>query len=97
MRCPICKAEGREHRLSEKKVSPTILNRESTVDIFYDEQDRKHIHDRETRTFVYICSNGHYFRHDMMSRCPQMGCDWNGKPEVQNSQKTLEEIYAAKV
>ena len=92
MRCPICKAEGREHRLSEKKVSPSIL-RATGVEIFYDEQDRKHIHDCELRTFVYTCSNGHHFRHDMMSRCTIRDCDWNDKPEVQNSQKTLEEVY----
>lgn len=94
MRCPICAKEGREHRLTEQRIAtPLVAN---MVRSFWDEQDRKHIHDGEKRMFVYSCSNDHHFRVDAVSRCPVRDCDWNDKPEVKAGQKTLEEIHAEK-
>lgn len=92
MRCPICKAEGKPHTLTEQRIVP-LYPQQPRVERFYDEDDKLHVHDHETRVFVYSCSNGHNFRNDIRSRCVNPGCDWNRLPQVRNATKTLEEIY----
>lgn len=94
MRCPICLSEGRRHRLSEMRVSNANRRQGPTVERYFDENDKLHVHDHEVRTFIYQCSNGHVYRHVTMSRCTQQACDWNEQPMVQNGQKGLEKVYA---
>lgn len=91
MRCPICAAEGRRHRLTETRIPPI---RAAKVERFYDENDKLHVHDHEVRTFVYQCSNGHGFQHDTMSRCTHPPCQWNMQPLVEAGVKGFEKVYA---
>lgn len=95
MRCPICKAEGLPHTLSERRVSPLPIP--PNVQRFYDEADKLHVHDHDTVVQVYTCSNGHNFRHETRSRCVKIDCGWNDDPLVQAGIKGMEKVYEEQI
>lgn len=73
MRCSECEEKGRTHTVRDLGSSSTLLGSQR----FYDEQDKFHIHDLNTITTVYRCSNGHVFKIEEKKKCPTCGDDWS--------------------
>lgn len=79
MKCPECEKAGVTSTFHEGRL-PTDLK--ATVERFFDEGGKKHVHDHTMYGVVMTCSNGHAFEQNWQSRCPQKACDWNSRDEV---------------
>ena len=47
------------------------------VNVFHDEQGRRHRHDPNTYTTSYRCSQGHVWEERQERPCPVVDCGWN--------------------
>lgn len=72
MICEQCKAEGWASRVHERAKYKTLLH----CSPFYDEAGAFHHHDRNVRTTVFECSNGHRFEIKTHKACPNPNCHW---------------------
>jgi hypothetical protein len=79
MKCPACVAAGLVSRFNEHQAP----KQNGTVERFFDEDGRRHVHDTTLYTFVMACSNDHAFTSSFRSRCPCKDCAWNDMPLVQ--------------
>lgn len=79
MICEKCKDLGLRSKLFEGASYRTAVMGGN----FYDEAGRRHIHDPNTTTTDYSCSQGHRFTVTTMVRCPATGCDHgNMEPRI---------------
>ena len=73
-RCPDCEKEGKKSRLYV-----TQGNREiGQPEIYFDEDERKHVHDPTVNYTVYTCSYGHVNTRKSVGKCTVDGCSWEG-------------------
>lgn len=77
MKCEKCVEEGRKSRIYEPGGGATTL---AYYAPYYDEEGTRHIHDGNTTTSEWSCSNGHKWSFRTRSGCPQG--DYEGMSEV---------------
>ncbi len=71
-KCPICEQAGKTSIVHDHGGYSTL----AAVVPFHDEEGRHHVHDNNTTTNNYTCSNGHDFSHESHGSC---WCGWVGK------------------
>jgi hypothetical protein len=75
--CAVCADKGLKSTVVHKGGSETMMG----VAAYYDTAGRYHVHNPNTRTHKYQCSNGHLWSVEADARrCPAEGCGWPGKP-----------------
>lgn len=74
MICKTCQAEGKKSYVYNRGGSGTLL----MWNAFYDEEGKHHVHDPNTTTYGYECSNGHTWSEEEKHGC---WCGWPQKPE----------------
>lgn len=72
MICPECKAQGLKSRVEDLGSSRTLLGYRP----FYDEDGKRHVHDPNTITTSYRCSNDHVWT---VKRKRECWCGWPNK------------------
>lgn len=77
MKCPECVATGQASTL---QIGPTFSTAMYSAP-HYDEDGEYHMHDLNTRTTSYSCSNGHSFSQNVDPTCPNRNCEWGKTPE----------------
>jgi rubrerythrin len=71
MKCPECVASGKKSRITPGMASITAMH----CAPYYDEEGVYHLHDFNTTTTNYGCTNGHQWRETSPpNQCP--GCEW---------------------
>lgn len=73
--CPECQAAGVKSRVTSFGSVATMMGCRS----FYDEEGRRHLHDKNTITESLRCSNGHDFERKYKRPC---WCGWPAKMEA---------------
>jgi hypothetical protein len=71
--CKECKAAGKRSKVFEEGCTTTLVH----CPPFYDEEGKRHVHDVNTSTVGYQCSNGHHWSGNV----PKVPC-WCGWPEA---------------
>lgn len=74
MICDSCKSEGKRSRIEILSSSSTLIAGPSP---HYDEDGRFHVHDPNTTTTSFMCSNGHEWTKTAGVYCPVDSCSWN--------------------
>ena len=72
MSCPKCKEAGEQHRVFDLGGSSTLLH----YSPFFDESGKRHVHDPNTLTLSYKCSNNHTWTEKRKRSC---WCGWPDK------------------
>ena len=76
-RCPDCKKEGKKSILHVKAGN----FERGQPEIYFDEDERRHVHDPSVNYTVYTCSNGHENTRKSVGKCTAEGCNWEGGKE----------------
>ena len=79
--CPTCQKEKRTSTVREVEVCAVNLVY-YIVDRFWDSEGRYHVHNPETHSFPYECSNGHTWAEDYP--CPSCWCGWPNGPRTES-------------
>ena len=69
LKCPECIAAGER---STVRSASTVRHHAGTVEVYWDEEGRKHVHDPNETTVRFRCSKGHEFDQTHKQPCP--GC-----------------------
>jgi len=73
VKCPECMKEGVTSTVRQLSVERTMLHAQE----FFDEEGQAHIHDPNTFSTVYMCSNNHKWKQSQKNKC------WCGWPETE--------------
>lgn len=71
-KCPTCETEGKKSRLDLSEGEHV----KGAVEVFFDEDQNRHVHDHTVNETVYKCSNGHTNLEHDYGHCP--ACPWRG-------------------
>lgn len=87
MRCPTCLYEGKSH--SVHTVGRFGDNGTLPCEVYWDEHEQAHVHDPTLKFGLLKCSNGHEWKVEHITRCPQSDCEWNISPATRNQISAL--------
>lgn len=78
MKCPKCVVEGKKSYVFEDGGWTTLVY----CAPYYDEEGEYHVHDMNTSTWNFHCSEGHSWAESSGHQCPNPKCDWGKGDEV---------------
>ena len=81
MRCPKCSPAGTAHSVQLTQEVPAAIG---AARVFWDEQDREHVHDARWAVRYCECSHGHAFSVGGEAvPCPVADCDFAARRQPQ--------------
>lgn len=66
MKCKTCQEQGLTSKVFDQGSTSTLM----AFSMFWDEGGVRHVHDPNTHTYLYSCSNGHRWAEPTIYACP---------------------------